>query len=72
MIASITFLAERRRTSPIADEIRAALIGRVSRTVLAQAIARAERLQSHGIARFAILRRVIAWALATGTPGDAA
>lgn len=72
MTASISNLADRRHVPTIAAEIRAALIGRVSRTVLAQAIARAERLQSHGIARFAILRRVVAWALAADTPDDAA
>lgn len=72
MIGSISFLADRQRRQTVVDEVRAQLLGRVGATTLAQAIARAERLRAHGIAPEAILRRVVAWALAADTPGDAA
>ena len=48
--------------SPLLAAIDRAIGGRVPSGVLAQALARAARLQAHGISRDAILRRVVAWA----------
>lgn len=72
MIGSISFLADRQRPSTVVDAVRAQLVGRVGATVLAQAVARAERLRAHGIAPEAILRRVVAWALESRGPDDVA
>lgn len=72
MIGSISFLADRQRPRTVVDEVRAQLVGRVGATVLAQAVARAERLHAHGIRHDAILRRVVAWALESRGPGEVA
>lgn len=67
MTAELVFLSDRKH-GHIADMVSIELAGHVPPAVIAEAIARAERLLACRITRDAIVRNVVAWALKPEPP----